>query len=217
MILSHSLLALAGLANAALLQRQVASSTTATPTLSASDVPEYFQLTAELFAGTAQITACELSELTTTGPTSTGVAPFLAETNPAPFGTVSFVANAPLETAEPISGNTNSSIFRLMGNLSPYFPNPEGFGVKEFALPEGANISQFHMLSRHGSRYPTTNSSQFKVGQTIATAKRNGTKFSGALSFLNTWEYSLGAEILVPIGRQESVNPSCIRSDTCRS
>ena len=64
--------------------------------------------------------------LTDTGPTITGSAPFLAESNPAPFGTTgSFVANTPLETALPIVGDTtNASIFHLMGQLSPYFPNP---------------------------------------------------------------------------------------------
>ena len=60
------------------------------------------------------------------GPTPTGRAPFLAQSNPAPFGTSrSFIANTPLETALPIAGDaTNPSIFHLMGQLSPYFPNP---------------------------------------------------------------------------------------------
>ena len=67
------------------------------------------------------------SRLTILGPTPTGRAPFLAQSNPAPFGTSrSFVAHAPLEPALPIVGDTpNSSIFHLMGQLSPYFPNPE--------------------------------------------------------------------------------------------
>lgn len=56
--------------------------------------------------------------VTETGPTTTGQAPFLAQTNPAPFASMSFVANAPLETALPISGNTaNKSIFQMMGQL----------------------------------------------------------------------------------------------------
>ena len=59
------------------------------------------------------------------------------------------------------------------------------------------------MLSRHGSRYPTSNSSQFKLGATLKNATTTGTEFTGALSFLNTWNFNLGAEILVPKGRQE--------------
>jgi hypothetical protein len=95
---------------------------------STGKVPDYFQTSPELYAG----------------PTATGRAPFLAETNPVSFApTVTFVPNAPLETAEPIIGATqNQSIFQLMGNLSPYTPNSYGFGVHEYPLPAGANISQ---------------------------------------------------------------------------
>lgn len=103
----------------------------------------------------------------------------------------------------PIVGNVNNSnIFQLFGQLSHYFPNPTGFGVKEWALPKGANITWMNMLSRHGSRYPTSGSGAANFGQKItnATGKAN---FTGDLSFLNTWTYRLGAEILVPVGKQE--------------
>jgi hypothetical protein len=105
-----------------------------TATLSSMDassaptkVPQYFQTSPELWAG----------------PTATGRAPFLAQTNPVSFApTVTFVPNTPLETAEPIVGQgQNQSIFQLMGQLSPYFPNPSGFGVAEYPLPPGANIT----------------------------------------------------------------------------
>ena len=36
-------------------------------------------------------------------------------------------------------------------------------------------------------------------------ARASGAKFTGALSFLNSWSYNLGAEILVARGRQEYV------------
>ncbi|RDW64754.1 putative 3-phytase A [Coleophoma cylindrospora] len=160
------------------------------PTLTAENVPQYFQTTPELWAG----------------PTATGRAPFLAQTNPVSFmPDATYVPNNPLETAAPIMGqNQNESIFHLMGNLSPYFPNAEGFGVAEYPLPEGANISQVQMLSRHGSRYPTTGSNVARLGAKIAAAKQAGTfKASGLYSFLNDWTYALGAEILVPRGRQE--------------
>ncbi|SRR6266536_4747266 len=91
-------------------------------------VPQYFQTTPELWAG----------------PTATGKAPFLAQTNPISFEpTVTFVPNTPLETAGPIVGQgENETIFHLTGHLSPYFPNPSGFGVAEYPLPRGAKISQ---------------------------------------------------------------------------
>jgi hypothetical protein len=173
-----------------------------------SSVPQYFQTSPELW----------------TGPTATGRAPFLAQTNPVSFApTVTFVPNNPLETAEPIMGQAqNQSIFQLMGNLSPYFSNPIGFGVAEYPLPPGANISQvqvgfrdmfssssftdyYQMLSRHGSRYPTGGSNVQTFGRRIANATGNF-KATGPLSFLNTWKYELGEEILVPRGRQELFN-----------
>lgn len=91
-------------------------------------VPQYFQTIPELWAG----------------PTATGRAPFLAQTNAVSFApTVTFVPNTPLETGMPIVGQYgNESIFQLMGQLSPYFPNPKGFGVAEYPLPPGAKITQ---------------------------------------------------------------------------
>jgi hypothetical protein len=58
------------------------------------------------------------------------------------------------------------------------------------------------MLSRHGSRYPTTNSG----APTLAARLKNASSTLNAigdLAFLNTWTYKLGAEILVPVGKQE--------------
>jgi len=111
------------------------------------------------------------------GPTATGQAPFLAQINPVPAnglpsGTRSFVPNTPLETAEVVASNSaDINIFEYMGNLSPYFPNPVGFGVEEYSLPSTCNITQVHILSRHGSRYPTKGSSlsDFAAGIQNAT------------------------------------------------
>lgn len=147
------------------------------------------------------------------GPTATGRAPFLAQTmawdspdrkngNGQGDRTGGFVPNQPLQTAVPIEGmEGKESIFKMMGFLTPYQPSP-GFGVDEHPLPPGAKIEQVHMLSRHGSRYPTTGSPPSIFGDKIA--KMAGKfKAKGALSFLNDWSYGLGAEILVPKGRQE--------------
>ena len=78
------------------------------------------------------------------GPTATGSAAFLAKTNPAPFTGVSYIPVSPLETQVPISGNTNDgNIFQLMGQLSHYFPNPSGFGVQEYPLPESVSCESW--------------------------------------------------------------------------
>ncbi|EGP89370.1 uncharacterized protein MYCGRDRAFT_69914 [Zymoseptoria tritici IPO323] len=141
------------------------------------------------------------------GPTPTGAAAFLAQYNPAPFASVSYIPNSPLETQVPIVGNTNhSNIYQLHGQLSHYFLNPDGFGVHEYSLPHNASIVQLNMLSRHGSRYPTTGSGAPTLAGKLGNYT-NGTlghaHFNGSLDFLNTWTYKLGAEILVPIGKQE--------------
>jgi len=57
------------------------------------------------------------------------------------------------------------------------------------------------MLSRHGSRYPTLNSSVEYFGDRLAAAAGKF-KAKGPLAFLNDWKYQLGAEILVPKGQQ---------------
>jgi hypothetical protein len=102
---------------------------------STTRVPQYFDTELGLWAG----------------PTATGRAPFLAQTNPVSFApTATFVPNAPLETAVPIVGQgQNQSIFQLMGQLSPYFPNPSGFGVAEYPLPLGANITHVQVSSSY--------------------------------------------------------------------
>lgn len=176
----------AGLGSAAVLDRKQAASECS----SSSSVADYFQTSPEVYAGPTKTAA---------------VAPFLAQTNAVPFGTASFSPNSPLETAVPIVGNTNNSnIFQLMGHLSPYFPNPVGFGIGEYRLPPGAKITTAHLLSRHGSRYPTGDSSATTFGAKIHNITRNGTaKWTGELDFLNDWSYNLGAEILVARGRQE--------------
>lgn len=92
-----------------------------------------------------------------------------------------------------------------MGQLSHYFPNPDGFGVDEYSLPPGAEIVQLNMLSRHGSRYPTTGSGANVFGEKHRN-KTGTAKYTGELSFLKDWSYQLGAEILVPIGKQELFN-----------
>ncbi|KAB8302460.1 hypothetical protein EYC80_005868 [Monilinia laxa] len=122
------LLSLTGVTSSALLPEKQPSSTSTT------NVPQYFQTTPELWAG----------------PTATGRAPFLAQTNPVSFApTVTFVPNSPLETAQPIVGQGhNESIFQLMGHLSPYLPNPSGFGVAEYPLPPGAKIAQLQQNYR---------------------------------------------------------------------
>ncbi|KAH6675629.1 acid phosphatase [Halenospora varia] len=118
------------------------------------------------------------------GPTATGRAPFLAQ-----------------ETVVPNLGqDKNETRKRLWGHLSPYHPAIEGWGVEEFPVPIGAIITQLHTLHRHGSRYPTIGANVEVFGALIANVTGKF-KATSDLSFLNSWSYGLGAEIMVPAGR----------------
>lgn len=83
---------------------------------------------------------------------------------------------------------------------SPYRPSRFGFGVNEYALPPGTNITQVHVLHRHGSRYPTEAS---RTGQWASKIEASRGEFSGELEFLNDWSYKMGMEMLALNGHQE--------------
>lgn len=158
-------------------------------------VPQYFQTSPELWAG----------------PTATGKPAFLAQTREVDAH-ATFVPNEPLQTGMPIQGmkDDDQSIFRMMGYLSPYAPAP-GFGVDEYSLPDGAEIVQVQMLSRHGARYPTTGTGVERLGKVIAE-KQEKAHFKGPMSFINDWKYELGLEILVARGRQELFESGVLHS-----
>lgn len=174
---------------------EVGGSSKKCPCVEPPDVPQYFRTSPELWAG----------------PTATGKAPFMAQTVTFNPTAATYVPNEPLRTAIPVDGMTDADpgIFKLMGYLSPYAPSP-GFGVNEYPLPPGADIVQVQMLSRHGARYPTSNSNVYQFGKRIAGA--DGLKASGPLAFLNSWEYQLGQEILVQRGRQELFDSGVLHS-----
>lgn len=115
----------------------------------------------------------------------------------------------PLETQVPIEGQVGDdaeSIFTKHGQLSHYFSNPHGFGAEEHPMPENASIVQLNMLSRHGARYPTAGSGVEDLAAKLknyTTGVLGDVTFTDDLSFLNTWDYKLGQEILVPVGKQE--------------
>ncbi len=110
------------------------------------------------------------------------------------------------------SSTSTFEIVKSWGNTSPYFPSPlfpEAQVHRQ--LDPSCSIEQVHILHRHGSRFPTSYSTEGApfFGQTVANATRDaangGAAFnnSGPLAFLSNWTYKLGAEILTPLGAQE--------------
>lgn len=128
--------------------------------------------------------------------TSTGLAPFLAQTNDYPQKTGT-PTNSDYKPPRPIeTGSSNGPIHGYFATQSPYFVD-DGWGVFEYGLPPQCRIRQVHLLSRHGSRYPVheTSSPLFRRLQTLAI---NAT---GRLLFLNSWKYTQGKASMTPLGR----------------
>jgi len=105
------------------------------------------------------------------------------------------------------------SVIHSWGNLSPFRspdasnPNTQSsFGIANTSplVPAGCELTQVHLLHRHGARYPTTGAAPSVFATALNAAAATGKlSASGPLAFLNTWEYKLGAEILTPFGRAQ--------------
>ena len=104
-----------------------------------------------------------------------------------------------------------TQIQRMWGQLSPYYDqNETSFGVQDVGVPDGCQVEQVHLIERHGSRFPTgsfddgLNDENFG-GKVMNFTKANSTaKFTGPLSFLNTYGYTMGESYLVGRGASQS-------------
>ncbi|KAF8987370.1 histidine phosphatase superfamily [Cyathus striatus] len=101
----------------------------------------------------------------------------------------------------------DNDIFRLWGNLAPWYSIPQGqFGVEATPdTPDGCTVKALHLLHRHGARYPNANE---KIGGPAQFGERlhkkaGEWKAKGELAFLNNWTYKLGENVLTPFGRQQ--------------
>lgn len=145
------------------------------------------------------------------GPTSTGKAPFLAQTDnigaiATGVPTKHYNYPNPIETSVQSFDHKDDdqNIFQMMGTLSPYFVSEDGWGVYNYALPGQCSIKQLHFVQRHGSRAPD---SPFNFPERLKYAKGNGTfKAHGDLEFLNKWVYKEGVNILTTLGNNQLFN-----------
>ncbi|KAF1834517.1 3-phytase B precursor [Decorospora gaudefroyi] len=55
------------------------------------------------------------------------------------------------------------------------------------ALPEGCEVEQVHMMSRHAERYPTKRAGDTQR-EVVKRMKQSGKTFTGSLTFFNDWE-----------------------------
>ena len=95
----------------------------------------------------------------------------------------------------------------LAGQISPYRDNDERyFGVNDVGLPNGCQIEQVHTLQRHAQRFPTgyfddgLNDENFAAKVANFTAANANATFTGPLTFLNTYQYQMGASYLTNLG-----------------
>ncbi|KAI0030935.1 phosphoglycerate mutase-like protein [Vararia minispora EC-137] len=139
------------------------------------------------------------------GPTPTGDEAFALATAPAVAQTECFDPIVRPDTSDRRGSTFN--VVRNWGNLSPWFSLPAGtFGLPKASplVPNGCDLTQVHILHRHGARYPTSGSAPAAFAAKIQSlANSTGFDATGPLEFLATWEYKLGAEILTPLGRQQ--------------
>ncbi|GJN89382.1 hypothetical protein Rhopal_002362-T1 [Rhodotorula paludigena] len=115
----------------------------------------------------------------------------LAGSAPAP-------ASAAAVNAAAIKNPLPSYISNNLGPYSPWYP----LGSYR-APPSGCKIDQVNILQRHGARFPTANAGK-KIQASIAKLQQNATSLTGDLEFVKDFTYSLKADVLTPLGKQES-------------
>lgn len=107
--------------------------------------------------------------------------------------------------------NDITVISQHWGQITPYTENNESyFGVNDTGLPDSCQVEQFHLLERHGSRFPTgyyddgNNDKNFAEKLYNFTTANSTAQFTGPLSFLNGYSYELGSSYLVGAGAVQS-------------
>lgn len=145
------------------------------------------------------------------GTTATGIEPAAAETAASyPYNNGS-IGEFPLVAPAPHGQAAHSSSFdikKYWGNLAPWYSvSSADYGLPESTnplIPSGCDITQLHLLYRHGARYPTSGAAPATFAAKIANATKTGFNATGDLTFLADWTYKLGAELLTPFGRTQN-------------
>ncbi|KAF2715572.1 acid phosphatase [Pleomassaria siparia CBS 279.74] len=93
-------------------------------------------------------------------------------------------------------------IAHYWGQYSLWFSVPSEINVDP---PKDCSVSFASVLSRHGGRDPTA-SKTMAYRLTVAQIQSTATSFPGEFAFLKDYNYTLGADLLTDVGRQEMVN-----------
>lgn len=113
------------------------------------------------------------------------------------------VANTSCDSVQ--AGYTCSpEISHHWGQYSPYFSAPQASAPSN-ALPNGCALTFVQALHRHGARDPTA-SKTARYNATIERIHASATSYGAGYTFLETFEYTLGADQLTAFGQQELIN-----------
>ncbi|SPO30929.1 related to 3-phytase A precursor [Ustilago trichophora] len=138
---------------------------------------------------------------------TTGAPPDFAEhmthTVAAPSSTI---GSSPIQTTVPGFQDANFKPFEHMGPLTPYVSS-SGWGIDDAKYsgtptsPSGkmCTLTQTHILHRHGARYPTAGGPPDVLRDFLS--QNPHLRYTGQFSFLNDYKFSVGEELLTPVGR----------------
>ncbi len=144
------------------------------------------------------------------GPTPTGAEPNAIQTAKAYPYNNGAAAHFPLVAPQPFGSGAESpdlDITKYWGNLSPWYSvQSSDYGLPDAnpLIPDGCEITQVHLLYRHGARYPSRSGVTSFADKIKNATKKGNLAFSGELSFLSSWQYQLGQELLTPFGRGQN-------------
>ncbi|CAL8578133.1 hypothetical protein XPA_003935 [Xanthoria parietina] len=88
------------------------------------------------------------------------------------------------------------------GQYSPFFSVPSELPT---SIPPRCNVTFAQILSRHGARDPTASKTRWYYS-TVQKLQINVGQFRGKYAFLNTFNYTLGADQLTGFGEQQMIN-----------
>ncbi|KAI1380276.1 phosphoglycerate mutase-like protein [Hypoxylon crocopeplum] len=149
------------------------------------------------------------SEVGFPGPTPTGAEPAAIQTAAAYPYNRGPTNQFPLVAPQPHGKDATSDKFditKYWGNLSPWYSlSSADYGLPDTSplAPPGCNVTQVHLLYRHGARYPTSGAAPAQFAERVANASKEGFEVKGDLAFLADWTYKLGGELLSPFGRSQ--------------
>jgi hypothetical protein len=83
----------------------------------------------------------------------------------------------------------------LSGAYEPFWP------VEPYSPVPACTLTQVHVLQRHGARYPTYGFRE-RIHEALH-ALNNATSYSAELAFLPSYKCRLGADELLPVGKQQ--------------